>query len=366
MHSFVTPQREGQFFFNTEQLKQFVSTAESKQNDVPGIAFIEQHVHVGELYIIKGDCQQNSGVLCEFCTKFPPSRDSLHWVPRPKPDETALPDLKYLSFVETPITSLEGHFRKIDDCQPRAQIKRYAKEGNLTLEDSGSIAEFSKTLAVQELLVRKYLENLQYLEVKKSKRNDDRKRQRETDSQKKYADYNWEELFIAGTLKKLEVSPLNLFLEKHQLRNKKMKKHEKLVLIPACLAKAQLDKATIEQAARKVNVEENVDLHDCEHEEETRDDDYDYDSSHTDDTDGNDNNDCDGNVYDGRSKDHDVVLQEVGSSSEEEEDDDDNEQEVNDDIEKEFCSRVGQRVTTFRSRRFLGDSDVSGKPMFPM
>ena len=45
------------FFFSTEQLKQFVSTAESKQNDIPGHAyfkkinaFIEQNVHVGELY----------------------------------------------------------------------------------------------------------------------------------------------------------------------------------------------------------------------------------------------------------------------------------------------------------------------------
>jgi len=112
--------------------------------------------------------------------------------------------------------------------------------------------------------MRKYLEHLQYVEVKKSKGKDDRKRQRETDSQKKYADYN-----IAGTLKKLKVSALNLFLEKHQLRNKKMKKNEKLVLISACLAKAQLDKATIEQAARKVNVEENVDLLDGEHKEET-------------------------------------------------------------------------------------------------
>ena len=120
-----------------------------------------------------------------------------------------------------------------------------------------------------------------------------------------------------------------------------MKKNDELVLISACLAKAQLDKATIEQAARKVNVEENVDLHDGEHDEETGDDDDDYDSVHADDTDGDDNNDCDDNEYDGRSKDHDVVLQQVGSSSEEEEDDDDDEQEVNDDIENEFCSRVG-------------------------
>ena len=118
-----------------------MSTAESKQNDITGHAyfkkinaFIKQHVHVGELYLeyIKGDCQQNSGVLCEFCTKFPPFRDSLHRVPRPKPDETALPDLKYLSFDETPITSPEGHSREIYDYQPTAQIKRHVKERKLT------------------------------------------------------------------------------------------------------------------------------------------------------------------------------------------------------------------------------------------
>ena len=172
----------------------------------------------------------------------------------------------------------------------------------------------------------KYLEHLQYLEVKKSKRKDDRKCQRETESQKKYTDYNWEEMFMAGTPKKLKVTAL----EKHQLGNKKMKKNEKLVLISASLAKAQLDKATIEQAARKVNVEENVDFQDGEHEEETRNDDNDYDSVHADDTDGDVNNDCGDKEYDGSSKNYDVVLQEIGSSSEEEEDDDDDEKEVND------------------------------------
>ena len=75
----------------------------------------------------------------------------------------------------------------------------------------------------------------------------------------KYTDYKWEEVFIAGTLK-------NLFLEKHQLRNKKMKKHEKLALISTCLAETQLNKATCQKPARKVNVEENVDFHDGDEE----------------------------------------------------------------------------------------------------
>ena len=51
-------------------------------------------------------------------------------------------------------------------------------------------------------------------------------------------------MFIAGTLRKLKVSAVNLFLEKRQLVKKGMKKNVKLVLISACLAKAQLDKAT--------------------------------------------------------------------------------------------------------------------------
>lgn len=71
---------------------------------------------------------------------------------------------------------------------------------------------------------------------------------------------------------------------------KKMKETEKLILTSACLAKAQLDKATSGQSARKVNVEENVDFHDDDEEEVTGDDDYD--SIHADDTDDDDNG-CD-------------------------------------------------------------------------
>lgn len=156
----------------------------------------------------------------------------------------------------------------------------------------------------------------------------------------KYTDYKWEEVFIAGTLK-------NLFLEKHQLRNKKMKKNEKLALISTCLAKAQLDKATCQQPARKVNVEENVDFHNGDEEQRVDDNDGDYDSVHADDTD-DDSNGCDNKEYDGSNKDQDVVLQEIGSSSE-----DDDDKEATYRIEDEFCSRVGRSVTTFRSRRFF-------------
>ena len=104
MQFFVTPQKEDQLFSILNSSNSLYQQQNLKKHDEPGYAyftklnaFIEQHVHVGELYLkyIKGDCQQNSGVLCEFCTKVPPSRDSLHRVPRPRADEMALPDLKY-------------------------------------------------------------------------------------------------------------------------------------------------------------------------------------------------------------------------------------------------------------------------------
>lgn len=82
-----------------------------------------------------------------------------------------------------------------------------------------------------------------------------------------------------------------------------MKKNEKLALISACLAKAQLDKATCQQPASKVNVEENVDFHDGDEEDEERvDDDDDYDSVHADYTD-DDSNGCDNKEFDGSNKD---------------------------------------------------------------
>ena len=118
-----------------------------------------------------------------------------------------------------------------------------------------------------------------------------------------------------------------------------------------------MTKQLLSKLRERLTWKKNVGFHDGEHEEETDDDEDDYDSVHADDTDGDDNNDCGDKEYDGSSKNYDVVLQEIGSSSEEEEDDDDDEQEVNDGIEDEFCSRVGQRVTTFRSQRFFGDSD---------
>ena len=175
MQSFLTPQSDLHFFFNTEQLRQFVSSAESKQEHVPGFAyfkkislFLKQHMQVGQLYLeyLKGECECTTGTICAFCAEFP-SVELLGPVPRPMPDNEPLPELCYLSYDQTPTATADGVRREVDDFQPRAQIKKQSEQEKLTLDDEESITAFSKSYAVQEDLVRKYLEHLHYLNFKK-------------------------------------------------------------------------------------------------------------------------------------------------------------------------------------------------------
>ena len=62
--------------------------------------FLKQHMQVGELYLeyLKGECQQTSGVMCDFCSEFPRSVEALGPVPRPKPHGDVLAELCYLPY----------------------------------------------------------------------------------------------------------------------------------------------------------------------------------------------------------------------------------------------------------------------------
>ena len=74
---------------------------------------------MGELYLeyIKGDCQNKNNTLCGFCAKFPSSAPGLARVPRPMPDQKALPELCYLPFDKTPTVTSSGSQRDVDDYQ---------------------------------------------------------------------------------------------------------------------------------------------------------------------------------------------------------------------------------------------------------
>lgn len=327
MQSYVTPCKDRHFFFNTEHLRQFLSTPDSKRKTIPGNAyftkldtFMKEHVQVGELYLeyLKGDCENTKKTLCEFCTKFPPSVPGLERVPRPMPDQEALPELRYLAFDKTPTVTLSGSQREVDDYQPRAQVKKLFQDGTITLDDAESIGKFSKTYAVEETLIRKYIEHLEYLKLKQEKRSEERRKKKQEEVNKTYNDFDWVQMFHDGSISKHTVSVLNLFLDKHNLSHGKMKKADKVRKISAWLANSEYHKTQ--------------EIGNGGEDKESTDEDTDVDIS---------------------DEEGDVILQELGESSDDEEiSDSENEQ-----ILLPRKSRTGRTCTTYLTRHFYGDSD---------
>ena len=200
------------------------------------------------------------------------------------------------------------------------------------LDDEESIATFSKTYAVREVLVRKYLEHLHYLNFKKAKHADVKRKKKEPQSRMTYDNYNWVEMFHTRTLNKLTVPVLDLFLERCSLARKRMNKKQKIQVITACLANSE------------VNLDQNRQNGDIDRTNGEDDDgagDEGPDSSDTD------------NIEDGTSGFDDnkhVVLCEVGHSST----DEDSEGEISDQVFS-VNTRSGRLATTYQTRQFFGD-----------
>jgi len=87
---------------------------------------------------------------------------------------------------KTPLAGTAGKTRKIDDNQPRAQIRKlyYGKE--ITSSDERKIEEFSTKYVVAERLVREYILHLEHLE------------------EKAYKDDNWRQLCETRQIKGFE------------------------------------------------------------------------------------------------------------------------------------------------------------------
>ena len=75
------------------------------------------------------------------------------------------------------------------------------------------VPDFLVPFAVKESLVRNYLERIDYLNLKKAKRTEEKRKKKEADMNKTYDDYDWVELFHNGELGILIVPVLDLFLD---------------------------------------------------------------------------------------------------------------------------------------------------------
>ena len=88
----------------------------------------------------------------------------------------------------------------------------------------------------------------------------DEKRQAKKDEETKgYGDYNWEELYKSGNLKKLKVAELNKYIFRHNLSRRKMSKSEKLNLLSAHISKGLCERILTLSAAETALATEDSD-----------------------------------------------------------------------------------------------------------
>ena len=221
-----------EMFFNDEDyVKDYLHATEQKRKSLPGanyfnqvMSFVETHFECGEKYIefVKFSCTKSE--VCAFCSTHgwvgPPCKT----VPKPYPNYEAN-GFHYLSVLETPV-EVDGKDREVDDFQPRKQARDHVKKGNLDRDED--VKGFCDKYMVEEILLRKYLDHLNYLDIRKRKRAEKKLLQNRQDANRQFDDYDWLELFNSGLLKKLKVSDLDKYLNHFGLKNSlKLRKLER-------------------------------------------------------------------------------------------------------------------------------------------
>ena len=139
-------------------------------------------MEIGEKYIEYVKCTCGECIHCSkewvgpICAK----------VSKPYPDYEA-EGLHYKSVFLT-LTEKDGRQIGIDDFQPRKQADILFKEGKLNKEED--VNTFSKKFIVEKDKVRKYIQHLTHLSIKKQKRSEQRIYKANQEKSKGYSEYD--------------------------------------------------------------------------------------------------------------------------------------------------------------------------------
>lgn len=152
-------------------------------------------------------------------------------IPRPRPDETKLPDYHYkdLDVFESPSGGDACHHPP-DDWQPCHNIKKCFDDGTL-LGDDDAISSFSTIFFVEKELIKDHLQHLTTLERKKNMRTKDRLKKRKQRQQKCFEDYDWNTLCRTGKVQQY-IQELEKYLS-HSNPPLKGKKYDKVRRVTA-------------------------------------------------------------------------------------------------------------------------------------
>ena len=206
-------------------------------------------------------------------------------------------------------------WRKPDDFQPRAQLRKLFNSKDISTKSKENIDEFCKQFAVDRRLVIEQLQHFEYLEYKKQKRSTKKQVEQAAKKLNTYDDIEWQKLYTERKLKTLSVNELDLFIEKHIKCgiDTNIKKNEKIHVIEAELAKQMA--ATFMQRKTK-NKPSNID--------ESSDESSSSDDSET-----------------------EILDLDDGNSTDESED------ETNEESNQPTVSRYGRRQGNWRTRQFM-------------
>ena len=108
--------------------------------------------------------------MCKHCC-VTDGREEIPWtgpvterIPRPIPDQPALPEFRYLSVHTFSNNDENGKKRVPDDWQPQSNIKKLFEPGKLSINASDAITEFSSKFIVEEKVMKNYIEHLSQLQ----------------------------------------------------------------------------------------------------------------------------------------------------------------------------------------------------------
>ena len=164
------------------------------------------------MHFLKDQCDESGSGACSICSKGWIG-ERLNGISEPMPDYQRLPKYHYKSVFDTSLYNDNNKTRGTDDFLPRPNIPSALHEGQLSVDNKEQIDTFCNKFIVEENLVKDSLEHLINLRRTKAIRDNHRKRLKEGIKNKKYNDYNWNDLVNSEEdLGKLRVYELDKYL----------------------------------------------------------------------------------------------------------------------------------------------------------
>ena len=110
------------------------------------------------------------------------------------------------------------------------------------LNEPSAIQRFSKEYIVKDHLVKNYVCHLEDQKFKRKKREESSKRFQREERRKTYDEYNWTLMYGEGQLRKLKVSSLDLYLDKHGIScSRSTLKQDKVDIVDAHIARSTVN-----------------------------------------------------------------------------------------------------------------------------